>query len=83
MKKLLLIAALTFTSFNVHAGLLDTIQGMAKDTITPVKAYAVESSGWNIRVYEWVMQSDPRFTVVYTVGESGGGSSQIVKTSNH
>ena len=79
MRNLVLTALLAFASINAHAGTWDVISGAFKDTVTPTKEYAVATSGNNLRVYEWPMQTDKRFVIVYTVGESGTGTSQIVK----
>lgn len=43
---------LMILSMNSYAGAWDVISGFAKDSIKPV-AYEIETSGSNLRVYEW------------------------------
>ncbi len=51
MKKFVLITLLMVSS-NVVAGTWDVLSGFIKDSVEPV-AYVVETSGSNLRVYEW------------------------------
>ena len=51
MKKLLFISIMMM-SISVSAGTWDVLSGFMKDSVKPVE-YEVETSGSNLRVYEW------------------------------
>ena len=51
MKQFLFLAMLLASS-HVNAGAWDVISGFVKDSVKPVE-YVVETSGSNLRVYEW------------------------------
>ncbi|NYT52550.1 MAG: hypothetical protein H0A74_03135 [Candidatus Vesicomyosocius endoextente] len=57
----------------VHAGLWEKITTIGAKIVTPTSEYLIETSGWNIRVYEWIPTDNPNTRCLFAAGSQKGG----------
>jgi len=73
MKKLLILPILLSASMTANAGLWDKVSTFNQEEVKPTATYLVETSGWNVRIVEWIPKDNPNYRCVFGGGDKKGG----------
>jgi len=77
---MVVIAVASVISPPAKAGLWDDLSNMGAPTVE-AQVYLVETSGWNVRIYQWNPPSMPGFTCMFGAGEGKGGMTCVQNPS--
>lgn len=56
-----------------QAGMWNRLSNMNNEKIETTAEYQLETSGWNIRIYEWVPKHNKNIRCMFATGERKGG----------